>query len=213
MSRRPPARRDRSRGQSLVEFSVLVPAFMLLLFGMLEFGFVFTHNLTLEYATREGARTGAALADGNQSLLTCNGDGTSANPGIDAQIIAAVERVLNSPGSPISSNMVHVTAINIWRNDPANPGIPVAGTVNTWTYSAGNGPPVDTKNLDFIPPGSPVWKPCTRNNGASPDSIGVSLTYDYQMVTPLSAIARFFGGGASSGVISMADRTVMALNP
>ena len=58
------SRRDRSRGQSLVEFSVLVPAFMLLLFGMLEFGFVFTHNLTLEYATREGARTGAALADG-----------------------------------------------------------------------------------------------------------------------------------------------------
>ena len=63
---RPPsaARRDAARrGQSLVEFAISVPVFMLLLFGMLEFGFAFNHHLTLEYATREGARTGAALAD------------------------------------------------------------------------------------------------------------------------------------------------------
>ena len=93
MSRARAARRDRSRGQSLVEFSVLVPAFMLILFGILEFGFVFTHNLTLEYATREGARTGAALADGGGNAAACNT--------IDAQIIAAVERVITSPGSPI----------------------------------------------------------------------------------------------------------------
>jgi hypothetical protein len=33
------------------------------------------------------------------------------------------------------------------------------------------------------------------------------------MVTPLSSIARFFGGGASSGIIPMADRTIMSLNP
>ncbi len=52
---RPPSR---SRGQSLVEFAVSVPVFVMLLFGMLEFGFAFSHNLTLEYATREGARTG-----------------------------------------------------------------------------------------------------------------------------------------------------------
>ena len=55
--------------------------------------------------------------------------------------------------------------------------------------------------------------PCTRNNAANPDSIGVSLTYNYSMVTPLSSVARFFGGGASSGLIPMDDRTIMALNP
>ena len=42
----------------MVEFAVIVPVFLLLLMGMLEFGFVFTHNMTLEYATREGARAG-----------------------------------------------------------------------------------------------------------------------------------------------------------
>ena len=36
-----------ARGQSLVEFAVAVPVFIMLLFGMLEFGFAFSHNLTL----------------------------------------------------------------------------------------------------------------------------------------------------------------------
>lgn len=203
MTARPDARRDRSRGQALVEFSVLVPAFMLILFGMLEFGFVFTHNLTLEYATREAARTGAALADGGGNAAVC--------ATIDPQIIAAAERVLTSPGSPIDQGQVN--SIKIWKNDPLNPGVALGGTVNTWTYSAGNGPIVDGRPLDYVLSGSPAWLPCTRNNGASPDSIGVSLSYDYAMVTPLSSVARFFGGGASSGIIPMGDRTVMALNP
>ena len=198
------SRRDRSRGQSLVEFSVLVPAFMLLLFGMLEFGFVFTHNLTLEYATREGARTGAALADGGGNAAVC--------ATIDAQIIAAVERVLTSPGSPIDETQIQY--IKIWKNDPANPGVPLsAGTTSTWGYGTSGAPTVDGFQLHYHETSSSSWTPCTRNNGASPDSIGISLSYNYNMVTPLSSIARFFGGGASSGIIPMADRTIMALNP
>lgn len=208
MTGRPGARRDRSRGQSLVEFSVLVPAFMLLLFGMLEFGFVFTHNLTLEYATREGARTGAALAEGNQNAAVC--------ATIDAQIVAAVERVLTSPGSPIDESQV--TSIKIWQSTPASsgtPGMPVdAAHTATWNYGTAGAPTVDGFQLHYHQTTGPAsWLPCTRNNGASPDSIGVSLEYNYSMVTPLSAIARFFGGGASSGIIPMGDRTVMALNP
>jgi Flp pilus assembly protein TadG len=199
--------RDRSRGQSLVEFSVLVPAFMLILFGMLEFGFVFTHNLTLEYATREGARTGAALADGGNNAGVC--------ATIDAQIIAAVERVLTSPGSPIDETAV--TTIKIWKStvstDP-NPGTPLsAAQTSTWNYGTGGAPTVDGFQLHYHETTGSTWTPCTRNNGANPDSIGVSLTYNYSMVTPLSAVARFFGGGASTGIISMADRTVMSLNP
>ncbi len=200
--RRPFARRDRSRGQSLVEFSVLVPAFMLILFGMLEFGFVFTHNLTLEYATREGARTGAALADGAQNAAVC--------ATIDPQIIAAVERVLTSSGSPIDEPSV--TSIKIWKATAA--GVPAsAAQTSTWAYGAGGAPIVDGFQLHYHETSPSTWTPCTRNNAANPDSIGVSLTYNYNMVTPLSSVARFFGGGASSGVIPMNDRTIMALNP
>jgi hypothetical protein len=211
------SRRDRSRGQSLVEFSVLVPAFLLLLFGMLEFGFVFTHNLTLEYATREGARTGAALADGGGNLAVC-GDGSALNGGIDAQIIAAVERVLTSPGSPIDEPSV--TSIKIWQSTTSgspNPGTPTdAAHTATWNYGTAGAPSVDGYQLHYHQTtgfAAGVWRPCDRNNGANPDSIGVSLTYNYSMVTPLSAVARFFGGGASTGIIPMNDRTIMALNP
>jgi hypothetical protein len=207
VSAHPRSRRNRTCGQSLVEFSVLVPAFMLLLFGMLEFGFVFTHNLTLEYATREGARTGAALADGNQNASVCST--------IDAQIVAAVERVLTSPGSPIDEPSV--TSINIWKSTLAtsgSPGTPTSsGETSTWVYGSGGAPTVDGFQLHYHETTASTWTPCTRNNGANPESIGVSLTYNYSMVTPLSAIARFFGGGASTGIISMNDRTIMALNP
>ncbi len=46
------------RGQSLVEFAlVLMPLFIILL-GIIQFGFVFNSYVTITNATREGARTG-----------------------------------------------------------------------------------------------------------------------------------------------------------
>ena len=91
---------------------------------------------------------------------------------------------------------------------PTNPG-----ETSTWNYGTGGAPTVDGFQLHYHETSSSSWTPCTRNNASNPDSIGVSLTYDYNMVTPLSSIARFFGGGASTGVIPMNDRSIMALNP
>ena len=46
------------RGQSLVEFAlVLVPLFLILL-GIIQFGFIFNSYVTITNAAREGARTG-----------------------------------------------------------------------------------------------------------------------------------------------------------
>jgi hypothetical protein len=59
-SRRRPSTRHRkdARGQSLVEFAlVLVPLFILLL-GIIQFGFIFNTYVTMTNAAREGARTG-----------------------------------------------------------------------------------------------------------------------------------------------------------
>jgi hypothetical protein len=183
-----------------VEFALIVPVFMVILVGMLEFGFVFTHHMMLEYATREGARTGAALADGDNNATVC--------AGIDPSIVAAVQRVLISPGSQIT--LAEVSQIRIWKANSA--GAPIAGTINIWNYTGlGSGPSVDGQQLAFTQASQP-WLPCSRDNDATPDSIGVSLDYTYRMVTPLSGLLRFFGGpGASS--LAMADGTVMALNP
>ena len=62
MSRR--ASRRRARGQAMVEFALILPLFLILLMGMLEFGVVFDHRNAMAYAVREGARVGASLGNG-----------------------------------------------------------------------------------------------------------------------------------------------------
>jgi hypothetical protein len=187
-------RRERSRGQGLVEFAVSVPVFVMLLFGMLEFGFAFSHNLTLEYSTREGARTGAALGPGTLNVPCAQ---------VDDQIVAAVQRVLTSPGSPV--DISRISSVRIYKADAA--GNQVGGsTTNTWV--PGGGPTVDGVALVFRP-STVNWNACTRDNGASPDSIGVSVVYSYKLISPLG----IFLGMGGTPAFQMSDRTVMALNP
>jgi len=187
------------RGQGLVEFAMLVPAFMLLLLGLLEFGFVFDHTMTVSYATREGARSGAAFAQGNATTIPC--------ADIDKNIVAAVQRVLKAPGSLV--NVSNIANITIYRAEAD--GTPTANRSNVWTYSAGGGPAVDGANLDFVQ-GAVQWGACSRVNGANPESLGVAITYNYRFVTPLSAALGFFGPPGGAG-LTIRDRTVMALNP
>lgn len=53
------------KGQSVVEFALVVPILLLLVLGIMEFGRAYSANLTLQNAAREGARlavTGATDA-------------------------------------------------------------------------------------------------------------------------------------------------------
>jgi Flp pilus assembly protein TadG len=84
--KRSSARRHRSRGQSMVEFALVFPLFILLLAGMVDFGIGLYSYMTLVNATREGARLGAT----NCSVLTC----TNA---VKARVTAA-SRGLAQPG-------------------------------------------------------------------------------------------------------------------
>jgi Flp pilus assembly protein TadG len=49
-------RSSRTRGQSLVEFAVVLPVFLLILSGILDFGFLLYSRMSVISATREGAR-------------------------------------------------------------------------------------------------------------------------------------------------------------
>ena len=56
-------RRDRrKRGQALVEFALVVPLFLLLLAGMIDFGLGLNASIAVSNAAREGARLGAVSA-------------------------------------------------------------------------------------------------------------------------------------------------------
>jgi hypothetical protein len=183
------------RGQSLVEMGLILPLLVLIVIGTLEFGFVFDHHLTLEYATREGARAGAALANGGVGPPGCAGASD-----VDPRIVAAVQRVLTSPGSPV--DVSDVSEIHIYRAGPNGEEL----QVNVWRHSAGMGPSVDGVPLNFIEQ-SVAWPACNRNNTAvNTQSVGVSIFYTYAYQTPF----RFVFGDAG---LAMTDRTVMQLNP
>jgi Flp pilus assembly protein TadG len=203
---RGPRRSHRTGGQALVEFTVVVPVFLLLLTGMMEFGFAFSDRLTLGNATREGARVGASLVTG--STTTCTGDPN----GVDTQIVASMQNILKSGGSDV--NLARVTNIKIYK--ATSTGGMSSGKINTWTYTPGSGPDADTgpgvERLDFSPSSS-GWTACSRSNASSnPDSLGVSITYQYQLQTPLAGIMALLGR-TQAATITLVDTTVMALNP
>ena len=47
------------QGQTMAEFSLVLPVLAILLFGVIQFGIVFNHYVTLTDAVRAGARQGA----------------------------------------------------------------------------------------------------------------------------------------------------------
>jgi hypothetical protein len=205
-------RRRGQRGQGIVEFALVVPVFMLLLLGMLEFGFLLNHNMTLAYASREGARAGAAMADGSVKDSQCGGTTlTAAN--VDPLIIAAVERVVTSPGSmvklaqisevrifkPSATGTDPGTADNIWRYRAASPSNPAVPCVSPALY------------LNFYQV-SAAWNASSRVVGVNPDSLGVKITYTYNFTTPLGGILKFFTGNGLAN-LPMTDTTIMALEP
>lgn len=201
-----PADPARERGQGLVEMTLVLPLLMLLLVGMLELGLAFHDTLTIGYASREGSRTGAALAQGG--ALSC---ATPDPGGVDTAVVAAVERILTSPGSDLA--LADVRQIRIFKADTN--GNPVGSAVNIWRYAPGAGPDVDpgpsTVRLSFTEQ-TRGWAACGRITGSSPDSLGVEVEYAYRLTTPLGSIIGIVGGDGFR-TLTLRERTVMALNP
>jgi Flp pilus assembly protein TadG len=57
-----------SRGQSLVEFALVLPIFLLILAGIVDFGMGLFSSITLTNAAREGARLG--IVNSNTTAIT-----------------------------------------------------------------------------------------------------------------------------------------------
>jgi hypothetical protein len=192
--------RRRQRGQSLVEFTMIVPIILTMAFSIAEFGVAFGTNMSMIEATREGARVGAVLVNGSKALGL---PGCTGAANVDPQIILAVERAIESPGSGIA--LVNVDWIKIYQSD-AN-GNPTAGAINTWTYTGGTSTYCGL-TLHFIQ-GTAQWPASSRTNALPVASIGVQIQYRYQLFTPLSALTGLFGVHQ----ITMVDSTVMDLEP
>lgn len=86
MSRLFKLKRD-DKGQGIVEFALIVPILLMLILGMIEFGWVLNGKITLNSAVREGARAGAVYdkEDLSQKVLTVVED-TTKNSGLKIDV-------------------------------------------------------------------------------------------------------------------------------
>lgn len=62
-------RRKRENGQALVEFALVLPLFLLILFGIIEFGFAFAFKMQVQNASREATRY-AAIHSSDSTLVS-----------------------------------------------------------------------------------------------------------------------------------------------
>ncbi|TMF72851.1 MAG: pilus assembly protein [Chloroflexi bacterium] len=192
---------DKEAGQGTVEFAlVLAPILILLVFGLVELANLLSSAMTMSSATREGARLGGALVNGGGTLGCSAGQSPNAAT-VDANIVAAVERVLMGAGARVT--LADVTEIRIWKATAS--GQETAGQVNVWTYQLNGGPVIDGQALDFRQQ-SQTWQPCSRTNIQPVDSVGVTVRYTYRARTPISFLVPYFTS------IAISDRTVMAMN-
>jgi hypothetical protein len=186
----------RQRGQAVAEFTLLLPIILTMTLAMAEFGVAFGTNMTLVEATREAARVGAVLGNGGNSY----GCGSGGAASVDPQIIAAVQRVVESPGSGVTVSKI--VKIHIFESD----GSGGETAFNEWTPGAG--PTICGVALHFVQ-GAVGWTAASRTSTLPSDSLGVSITYTYTLFTPLGAIAHLFGAGQ----ITMTDSAIFDLAP
>ncbi len=99
-------RRDKKEdGQAVVEFALILPIFLLILCGIIDFGWLFYNQLTLNNACREGARYAVVNTDDGADMqaITTHIENSSKNvfdkDGVDIDI------AYSSPGDPTSGDV------------------------------------------------------------------------------------------------------------
>src|SRR3989337_2626478 len=92
-------RKNGEKGQALVEFTLLVPIFLLLLFAIIDFGMGFYSWITVTNAAREGARLGVVMATEQQ--ITDRVYQTSDLPNEGTQMTVTVTNAQGQPGESV----------------------------------------------------------------------------------------------------------------
>src|SRR3954451_12181759 len=198
-------RRAKERGQTLAEFAIVVPVFLLFVVGLFEFALAFNAALTTNYASRAGGL--AAAEAGNQSPADC-------------LILDAIERSYSSP-----ADKGQISRIDVQRTNPSGATVyatssyqrsgsttctRVDGSQLTVPYSAAsNGYPAAQRCNILSPTGCPLLSPVRT----TVDTIAVQITYVYPWHTPLGSLMRFTGGTLAGTGFTFTERNVFRMEP
>ncbi len=103
-----PRRADAQRGASMVEFALILPLLILLVFGIIEFSRAYDAKVTLTHAAREGVRVLAITKDPVAAI-----DATiNAAPALDPNLLSVSTTACN-PGDPTSVTATYLFTYQI----------------------------------------------------------------------------------------------------
>lgn len=168
--------RDSARGQSLVEFALVLPIFLMLVFGLIDTGrFVFMHS-ALSQAAREGARLGAVEAYWVQS--------TWVGP---APVCSNTGGGPQAPKCPATPAVLRQDILDAANREMT----PFANITIAQLYTS----------CDASTPPSGNWTTTTCTNNQPGNLLSVRVVYSITPMTPL--ISRFFPSITSTASATM----------
>lgn len=191
----------RSGGQALVEFALVIPIFMTIFVAIAEFVFLFGAYASVSFASHDSSELAATY--GNTAGANC----------------AVLQRIDQDISAP--ANATHVQSVDIFWVDPLT-ALPVPGAETIYTYNLSPLPCTlpDGVTVIQVPfkktaDGYPESSRCNVNQGigcasghSTVDTLGVTITYQYNWVTPFP---RMIGGSSTGPVIT--STTMMRLEP
>jgi Flp pilus assembly protein TadG len=141
-----------ARGQSLVEFALVLPLLMILVFGIIDFGMGLRSYISLTNATREGARF--AAIGGSAGAYPGNCDGVD-NTTVVGRVCVSIEGL----------DRADLTSVAVDYPDGQNPGESVVVSADyTYNYITPLGDIVD-----FF------------SGGSFPDTLSLSTATDMRL--------------------------------
>lgn len=182
--------RRNDRGTVLVEAALIMPVLILLAMGTIEFGMAWRDRLSVQNASRAGARAGASLATDAQT---------------DYNILQSVK-------SGLGTKYTSATKIIVYKASASDGALPSAclsgsqsGVCNVYATadlsasSSNFGCGAGAKDTS--------WCPTSRNadvtSANGPDYVGVYITFAHGLIT----------GSFGSGNLTITDTAVMRLEP
>lgn len=103
------------KGQSLVEFALVIPVFLLLLLGVIDFGRVFHAYLTLDHAGREGARAASLGKTNDEVEKRVKDNAGSLNT---SKITVTTNPSTRTPGTDVTVTVTYTVDMFIPKTDP-----------------------------------------------------------------------------------------------
>jgi len=112
MSRRPAFRDD--RGQTMVEFALVIPILCVVLFGVIQFGILYKNYVTLTDAARVGARKAAVSRHDADRVATTVAKVKSSASGLDpAKLNVTVSATAWEHGQDVTVTATYPYDVNL----------------------------------------------------------------------------------------------------